>query len=576
MTTNPAPSLYDDPTAATSSPVTSPADLVLFNGNVVTVDNDFRIASAIAVRGNTIAALGGDDEVRLLIGPETRAIDLDGRTVLPGINDSHLHGVNLGLTSPPHCLQISYPQVQSIADIVEVVKEATRNTPEGEWIFGRGWDVAYLKECDDKGRSPDRFDLDQVSPNHPVYLQDFSGHAAWVNTAALQAGGVGPQSAPGAGGVIEKDNQGEPTGVLREAAQALVKNVRPAPSPRQMAEAIGAALEKLRSLGITSITEPGLEAPAIAAYADLLANGELTTRVNVLFLATGLDTEAEQFKRALDGWEKPAAIDPRRLAMLGVKVFADGIPPNRTSWMHEPYVDGGHGALCVHGDTDEARELELNDVIRHAHNAGHQIGVHVTGDRAIDAVVDAFAAAQKENPREDPRHYVIHGDFLTPRSMKVLKDYGFGVNMNPAIKWTIAEAEEAVVGPERAAYEWPYRDALDAGLPVTSGSDAPVTTADWRQGLATMLLREGKATGKVSGPEQRITLSEAIRTYTINAAWQDFAEEWKGSLEVGKVADLCILDGDLLSTAPREIPQLGILYTVFDGKMVYEAPATAS
>jgi predicted amidohydrolase YtcJ len=549
------------------------ADLLLYNGSVVTVDPEFRVASAVAVKDGFIIAVGSDADVRPLAGPATEVIDLQGNTVLPGINDSHLHGLNLGLTSPPNCVPVAYPEVRTIAEILERVREAAKAASPGEWIFGRGWDAAYLKECLESERQPNRFDLDEVSPDNPVYLQDFSGHAAWVNTAALQAGNITAATVPAAGGLIEKDERGEPTGILRESAQQPVREARPAPGAEQIRQAILTALASLRTLGITSITEPGLEALAIDTYDSLLQSDELSARVNILFMPTGLATEGEKFKRALDGLRKPEPTNPRKLTLSGVKVFADGIPPNRTAWMHKPYVGGGHGSLCVHGETDEQRETELNEVIRHAHDAGHQIGVHVTGDRGIDAVVDAFAAAQRENPREDPRHYIIHGDFLTRHSMDLLKEHGFGVNMNPTIKWTIADAEEAVVGIERAEYEWPYRDALDVGLPVTSGSDAPVTTADWRQGVATMLLRESKGSGRVSGPEQRITLAEALRTYTINAAWQDFAEDWKGSIEVGKVADLCVLHGDLLHTSAHDIPAMDILYTVFDGNIVYDSSA---
>ncbi|MFJ9587999.1 amidohydrolase [Streptomyces acidicola] len=553
-----------------SIPRRSP-DLILHNGSIVTVDASFTTASAVAVSGGIITAVGSDGDILATAGPATQVIDLAGKTVLPGINDAHLHGVNLGLTYPPHCVPLAFPEVQTIADVVARVEQAAKSTPPGQWIFGRGWDTAYLRECVETNREPSRHDLDAVSPDHPVYLQDFSGHAAWVNTLALKAANVDSTTVPRVGGVIEHDAAGHPTGILREAAQVLVRDARPAPDSRQLAQAVRTALERLRSIGITSYTEPGLDAASIATYSALLESGELTSRVTVLFLPTGQASESDRFKRALDGWNKTSETDPRKLKLAGVKIFADGIPPNRTAWMHEPYVDGGCGSLCVPGDTDSEREAELAEIIRYAHDAGHQIGVHVTGDRGIDAVVDSFAAAQRENPQTDPRHYVIHGDFLGARSMKILAEHGFGVNMNPTIKWTIAEAEEAVVGSERAGYEWPYRDALDAGLPVTSGSDAPVTTPDWRQGIATMLLREGKASGRVSGPEQRITLAEAIRTYTINPAWQDFAEDWKGSIEVGKVADFCILDGDILKTHPRDIPGLNVVCTVLDGEIVYEA-----
>ncbi|MFI8946680.1 amidohydrolase [Streptomyces sp. NPDC053750] len=288
-------------------------------------------------------------------------------------------------------------------------------------------------------------------------------------------------------------------------------------------------------------------------------------------LPTGMASTAEEFARALPAHDESGDADPRRLAIHGVKVFADGIVPNKTAWMNEPYVGGGCGSLCVGGETDTERTAEIVAMIRHAHAAGHQLGVHVTGDRAIDIVADAFAAAMAEHPRDDARHYIIHGDFLTAHSMKVLAAHGFGVNMNPTIKWTVADMEEEFVGAERAAYAWPYRHALDAGVRVASGSDAPVTHPDWRQGVATMVLRESKAAGRVSGPEQRIGLAEAIRTYTIDAAWQDFADDWKGSLEPGKVADLCVLDGDLLAVDPHDIPKMPVVLTVMDGRIVHDA-----
>jgi predicted amidohydrolase YtcJ len=238
--------------------------------------------------------------------------------------------------------------------------------------------------------------------------------------------------------------------------------------------------------------------------------------------------------------------------------------------MYDEYLGGGHGSLTVPGETDADQVDEMRQMIRHAHDAGYQVGVHVTGDRGIDEVVNAFVDATAASPRDDPRHYVIHGDFANPRSIAACAAHGFGINMNPTIKWTIADLEEEIVGPARAAYEWPFRDAIEAGVIVASGSDAPVTSPDWRQGVATMMLRTSKATGRVSGPEQRIDLNQALRTYTINGAWQDFAEDWKGSLEVGKVADLCVLREDLTSIPPEEIPEVTVTMTVLGGRIIYE------
>ncbi|WP_223205788.1 amidohydrolase [Streptomyces xanthii] len=559
------------------------ADLVFLGGRVVTVDAEFSVASALAVTDGIISAVGGPGDVEPLVGPGTRVVDLRGATLLPGINDSHLHGCALGMSTPPLSLDLSHPAVSSLADVSEAVREAVGRFPEGTWITGHGWDTGYLDEClADPARQPSRSDLDTVSPGHPVVLYSFSGHATWVNSKALELIGIDRDTVAPPGGSIVTDAAGEPTGLLHEGAQALIQNALPPLSRQERADAIRSNLATLARLGITSYTEPGLGpggdgimrgalgTETLAVYRDLLAAGELTARLGVLLLPTGMASSAEEFVRSLAALGDRGETDPRRLAIHGVKIFADGIVPNKTSWMHEPYVDGGCGALCVGGANDAERTAEIDAIIRHAHAAGHQVGVHVTGDRACDTVANAFAAAAAGHPRADARHYVIHGDFLTAHSMKVLAAHGFGVNMNPTIKWTVADMEAELVGTERAAYAWPYRDAIDAGVRVVSGSDAPVTHPDWRQGVATMVLRESKATGRISGPEQRIGLAEALRTYTIDAAWQDFADDWKGSLEPGKAADLCVLDGDLLAADPHDIPKMPVVLTVVGGQVVHD------
>ncbi|AZM56965.1 amidohydrolase [Streptomyces sp. WAC 01529] len=559
------------------------ADLVFFGGQVVTVDARFSVASALAVSGGVISAVGTRDDVAPLVGPGTRVVDLRGATLLPGINDSHLHGCAYGMASPPLSLDVGHPAVSSLADVADSVREAVGRVPGGQWITGHGWDPGYLAECvADPSRMPSRHDLDAVSPDHPVVLYSFSGHATWVNSKALELIGIDAHTVAPPGGAIVVDGEGEPTGLLHEGAQALIQNALPPLSRQERIDAVKSALASLARLGITSYTEPGLGpggdgimrgalgTQTLDVYRQLLADGELTARLGVLLLPTGMASTAEEFARSLAGLAACGEADPRRLAIHGVKIFADGVVPNKTAWMNEPYVGGGCGSLCVGGETDADRTAEMDAMIRHAHVAGHQLGVHVTGDRGCDAVADSFAAAMAEHPRPDARHYVIHGDFLTPHSMKVLAAHGFGVNMNPTIKWTVADMEEEFVGTERAAYAWPYRDAIDAGVRVASGSDAPVTDPDWRQGIATMVLRESKAAGRVSGPEQRIGLAEAIRTYTIDAAWQDFADDWKGSLEPGKVADLCVLDGDLLGADPHDIPQMPVVLTVVDGQVVHD------
>jgi predicted amidohydrolase YtcJ len=558
------------------------ADLVFTSGKVFTVDDSFSVVEALAVSGGLIAAVGTNEDVATWIGPGTEVVDLGGRSLIPGINDSHLHAIAFGLDSPPLSLDLSYPTVTSIADIRDRVRDAVASAQPGEWIVGTGWDDGYLEECRaEPGRLPHRRDIDAVSPENPVFLQDYSRHTTWVNSLALELAGVDAGTPVPPGGILDKDADGALTGIVREGAQSLVQNALPRLTRDRREQAIRSAVATLQRLGITSVTDPALgpggEALAggamgsegIELYAELAARGELGVRVGVLLLPTGMSGSAAEFREALENIEVPPTPDPRRFTVLGVKVFADGIPPSGTAWMHDEYLHGGHGSLCVSGGTDDERVAELTGMVLAGHAVGHQVGVHVTGDRAIDAVVDAMIAAQEAHPRENPRHYLIHGDLVSGATLARMAAHGIGVNMNPTIKWTIADLEVGVIGPERAAYEWPYRAAVDAGVMVMSSSDAPVTPPDWRQGLATMILREGKASGEVSGPDQRIGLEDALRTYTRNPAWQDFAEDWKGTLEVGKVADLCVLDADLQTMDPHDMPTMRVAMTVFDGQIVH-------
>nr|WP_197973810.1 MULTISPECIES: amidohydrolase [Streptomyces] len=561
----------------------TPPTLVLTGGQVLTVDRDFTVAEGVAVRGGDIVAVGTDAEMRALAGPGTRVVELGGRTVLPGINDSHLHGAAYGMTKPPFAIDVGHPAVRSIADIADTVGRAAREARPGAWITGLGWDPGYLAECrDDPRRFPHRRDLDAVAPDHPVCLTDFSSHMVWANTAALRHCGIDAHTAPPPGGVIDLDADGEPTGILREAAQRLVQAALPSPTIAERRRAIQGVIGELHSRGITSYTEPGLGPGGTGtlfgglstdnwtAYAELAAERALEARVSVLLLPAPMGGSADDVRKGLAELRRPESADPRLLRAIGVKIFGDGVPPNRTAWMSEPYPEGGHGALCVHGDTPALQADELREMIRVAHEAGFQLGVHVTGDRAIDTVVDAFVAAHEAAPRPDARHYVIHGDFISQGSLAKLAVHGYGVNMNPAIKWTISDLMDEVVGPERSAYQWPVRTALDAGVRVCASSDAPITEPDWRQGVASMMLRESKASGRPSGPDQCVPLADALRAYTATPAWQDFADDWKGTIEPGKTADLCVLDRPLLDLDPHHITEVRVDLTVFDGRVVFE------
>ena len=277
----------------------------------------------------------------------------------------------------------------------------------------------------------------------------------------------------------------------------------------------------------------------------------------------------------MERYDWPADLDPRWLRFSGIKIFADGVPISKTSWMWQEYLGGGFGSLTLPGATDEERYHQLKEMILYCHRKGFQLGVHATGDRAISATIDGFVEAMRDSPRIRRRHYIIHGDFISRRDAERAALHQLGVNMQPFIQSQIAGAEPLIVGEERAAYEWPFRTVLDAGVPLTFSSDMPVTYPNWRQGVQSAILREAIGSGKVSGPEERITREEAIRAYTIQGAWQDGMEQLKGSIERGKLADFCILGEDLLTVEPHEIKDIPVVMTLVGGKIVYDTSGDA-
>jgi predicted amidohydrolase YtcJ len=558
-------------------------DLVIFNGKIITVDRKFSIAQAVAVKGGKIVAIGASDKIKTLIGKKTKNINLKGRTMLPGINDSHCHISDWALSRPPLMLDIRFPLVKSIADIVKMVGEKASQVKPEEWILGEGWDEGYLTEClGDANRKPSKEDLDKVAPDNPVALTEYSGHRVWANSRALQIAGISRDTPNPVGGEIKKDpDTGEPTGLLYEKASMALRAAIPPWTVQQRKQALLSAMSELNSIGITSFTDAGVDREKWACYNDTLnehfTDGRWTCRVNMMLMLAGFG------KSSLDGIKEALKYVGCRynfgnewLKVGGAKLVADGIPPLKTAWMWEPYLDGTYGSLVVDGNSPQEQEKNLREMIRICHLNRLQVGIHSCGERTIDVCTDQYMKCIEEDPW-DARHYIIHSDFSRPETIQKIGEfsrrtgYELALNVQSPIKWTISDFMATVVGPQKAAYHWPLRTMFDNGVRVANSSDAPVIYPDWKQGIQGAVLRESKATGQVSGPEQRITLKEAIATYTINGAWLDHMENVKGSIEVGKLADFCVLDKNILTVDPHEIKDINTLMTVIGGKIVYDA-----
>lgn len=553
-------------------------DLVLENGDVWTQDPERPRARSVGILDGMIVAVSDEPELGDGI-PATRTIHLAGRTVLPGINDSHVHASLFGVSQPPLALDLTFPGTQTIEQVRAVLERRVAAAAPGEWIRGNGFDLAVLRA--NEGRTPTAGDLDAVSPDHPVILVEYSSHLCWVNSAALRNAGVTADTPEVDGGVVSRDADGRPTGIFMENAMELVERVVPDFTPEQIDAALRLAAQTFLAEGITSITDAALGpvgegrgggvmgSVPLAALARLAGSDDFPIRTNALLVTTperGFDA-IEPTLRETAG----ARDDERWFRIAGVKLFADGVPPSRTAYVTEDYCGGGHGALVSHGASEAEQEGALERLIRTVDRAGVQLGVHATGDRASLVVARALAAASRETPeRVPPRHYVIHGDFLDAETLGLLAAGGFGINTQPAIHWTTADAMVPIVGAERAAEQWPLREILDAGVVLGFSSDAPITAPDWRRGVISAVTRAARGTGEVSGPRQRITCDEALAANTSQGAWFDGAEAWKGRIAEGMVADLCVLDGALDPADIGALAALPTACTIVDGVVRYE------
>jgi predicted amidohydrolase YtcJ len=559
----------------------SSADLIIINGKVVSVDKNFTIAEAVAVKENKIIAVGTNDNIKKLADKYTEVLDLKGKTMLPGINDAHNHMVDWSTSRPPLCLDASFPNVKSIADIVKMVSQKYREIKPGEWIQGLGWSELHLEECQtDSKRLPTKEDLDRAAPDIPVALYSNTHHVLWVNSKALELAGITKNTPDPEGGSIGRNIEtGEPNGMLYETALPLVNALIPSLIKEQASTGILAGMAELNSLGITSFTDAAVNRDIWALYNDVYNDyfdkGKWTCRVNLLltFIGSGsmgpaISTCPEEIEKALNYIGCKHNFGNEWLRIAGAKLSADGVSP----WMYEEYEGSGAGGLSVKGDTSEEQEKNLRNMIKILHKNRFQVGIHSCGERSIDVCFDQFMKCLKEDPW-DARHINIHGDFARLETIKKVGEFckhnvnKVGMNVQSIFFWNLYDSSISMVGLKRAAYLLPLRAIFDAGINVTNSSD--FTYPNFLHGIQAAVLRESKV--GVIGKEQAISVPEAIMSYTINGAWQDHQEAIKGSIEVGKLADFCVLDGDILNVDLHHIKDLRNVITIVGGRIVYNA-----
>ena len=529
------------------------ADLVIMNASVHTMDpaQPHRISDAVAVKGGLVAALGHED-VSESIGPDTQVVDAAGGAVIPGINDAHLHFVSAAMAAFGYVRlePAAAPDWTAVVDVVE-------SAPPGEdgWVRAHGWDEAVL--------GPAKGFLLESRPGTPVVAFDSTGHQLLANGEALRRAGIDAATADVDGGVVARTADGNPTGLLQDGAMELLSRAMPPVPASTLRPALLALQEHLHSLGITSLTDPGLgpasaglmdgagSTAALELLGDLAAEDELTLRINVLMLFAGTGgANAHAVEMGLgSGLARTylsRGINPEQLRIAGVKIFADGIPRSGTAWMSEPYGTAcTHGSLVIQGANDADRVAELHRILALINEAGLQAGVHATGDAATAAAVEAIVAAT-DGPEERPRssgnrHYIIHGAFGDPGALSTMASHGIGYSTNPLIRQEAGDIMRQVLGEDRFSRHQPLQSALEAGVHLNLASDAPVTSADWRRTVVAAVRRATRSRpGKPRDPEL-ITGLQALAAMTIHAAWQDHAEHFKGALTPGMAADLCLL-----------------------------------
>jgi predicted amidohydrolase YtcJ len=529
------------------------ADLILRNAKIVTMDPARSVASSIAIRDHHILATGTGAEIASCAGPRTQTLDLQGHTVLPGLIDVHTHALEWAKDVLRNDVQPGHPAVHSIAEIVKAIGERAASFPKDKWIRGAGWDESKLAEH----RYITRKDLDAVAPNNPVWLEHFTGHLGVANTRALELAHVSRDTPTPSGGVIDKDDSGEPTGVLKDNAQSLVQAVLPPDSPELALKAVRLVTERALEVGLTTIHDICLPADAMRAYQQARREGWLKLRVQMAPLVSSV---AEARQLASGGLYTGFGDDVLKLG--AVKMFADGGMAAKTIAVYEPAAgEPGNLGLLIW----EPEEMQKAHHI--LAGAGWQLETHAIGDRAMDEVLDSYQSVMKDLGLKEPRFRIVHAGLSTPPIQKRLRDLHVLVDGNPAFVYWLG-AFFSKYGSQRVRWAYPAKSYFENGIVAAGTSDVPVTPITPWWGIWALVTRREMQSGKILAPEERVTILQAFEMYTRNPAYIGFEEHQKGSLEPGKLADLIVVDRDVLTVPADELKDVQVLKTFVGGELV--------
>lgn len=556
--------------AACQGQSAEPADLVLVNGRILTVDPSDSIAEAVAVAGGKIVAVGTTEEIRSRVGDGTEIIDLHGRTATPGLIDSHTH---FSAAAELYSIDLGDVSITRMADALERVAAYVKNLKPGDWAQGRGWDEGKLAER----RYITAADLDAVAPNNPVWLTHTTGHYGVANSAALEIAGITRATKDPPAGTIDRDARGNPTGVLKESAQGLVTSKIP-PMPReQQKNGILKMIEDFNKEGMTGVKDPGIGQAKWDLYQEILQEGKLTVRVFALWRERSVESIKEAIPRLEQLPRPPASFGNGRLLSGGVKLAIDGSGGARTAWMYEDWnknfseKDTGNRGYPTF-PPDEYREGVML-----LHNAGIHVSTHAIGDRAIDWAVDTYAQALGAKPTRGLRHGIIHANTPTDHAHDVMarlqREFDAGYpEAQATFLWWLGDNYAGNLGPERALRLKPFKTWVENDIKWAGGSDYGVTPFAARYSLWASVARKtlhGTYGSQPFGTDESVDIKTALRAQTIWAAHQMFLEDRIGSIEVGKDADIAVWDRDLYTVPADDLKDMKAELTLVEGRVVF-------
>ena len=560
----------------TSSAAQQPrADLILVGGRVLTVDANDRVAEAIAISGNRIVGVGTTAEVERLAAPNARRIDLQGRTVTPGLLDAHAHFSDGG-AERLFVIDLSYPNVKNIADVAASIRAKAGTVQKGTWIQGRGWDEGKLAER----RVLTAKDLDAASPDNPVFLTNTTGHYGVANSAALRLAGVTKDTRDPPNGTIDRNPDGTPTGLLREGAAGLVRRLIPRRSAAESDAGIRDFVKAFNAEGMTGLKDPGISAEDWSIYKKVEQDGALNVRVFALWSGGRSVDGAKRLIAERAAMTKPyESTGDDHLIAGGVKLYVDGSGGARTAWLYDDWNKDYRGTDTGNRGYPASNADTLRMLIRMYHDAGMHVSTHSIGDRGIDWVVDTYDQAMRENPKKGLRHGIIHSNIPSDHAIDVMaklqRDFDAGYpEPSATFAWWLGDTYAGNFGVARSLRLNPFKTFRSKGMTWANGSDYPVTPFAARYGIWAAIAREpllGVYGGDPFGRAESVDVHTALRAVTIWAARQMFLEKKTGSIEVGKYADLAVWDRHFYSVPTAAIKDAKCLMTIFNGKVVFDA-----